>query len=71
MNTPHDPIPECPQCRTILTVKHIFIECPIFQRQRTLNIGNKNLKEILSESPTFSVYPIFKFLKSCNLLNKI
>ena len=71
MNTPHDPVPTCTQCRTILTVEHIFIECPIFQRQRTQSIGNKTLKEILAESPTFSIYPIIKFLKSCELLNKI
>ena len=71
MNTPHDPIPECTQCRTMLTIKHIFVECPIFQRQRTLSIGNKTLKETLAESPTFSIHLIVKFLKSCNLLDKI
>ena len=71
MKNPHDPIPECPQCRTTLTVKHIFNECPIFERQRRSSIGNKTIKEILSESPTFSVYTITKFLKNCNLFNKI
>ena len=71
MKSPHDPIPECPQCRTIVTIKHIFSECPIYERQRISSIGNKTIKEILSESPNFSHYPIIKFLKDCNLLNKI
>ena len=71
MKTPHDPVPECPQCRTVLTVNHIFTECPTFDRQRMSSIGNKPLKEILSESPNFSAYPIMKFLKNCNLLSKI
>ena len=71
MKNPHDPIPECPQCRSIMTVKHIFIECSAFQKQRMSSIGNKTLKEILSECSNFSIYPIIKFLKSCNLLNKI
>ena len=71
MKSPHDPIPECPQCKTRVTVKHIFNDCPIFERQRRLSIGNKSLKEVLSESSTFSVYTIIKFLKNCNLLDKI
>ena len=71
MKNPHDPVPECPQCRTIITIKHVFNECPKYQRQRMSSFGNKTIKEILSESPNFSIYPIINFLKSCNLLNKI
>lgn len=71
MNSPHDPIPECPQCKTTLSVKHFLSECPIFNQQRISCFGNKNLKEILSESSSFSVHSIIRFLKSCNLLEKI
>ena len=71
MNTPHDSVPLCNHCRCILTIKHILCECPNFNRQRMLSIGNKSLQEILSESPTFSIHPIIKFLKSTSLLGKI
>ena len=71
MNTQHDPIPQCTQCRTTLTIKHILIDCPVFARQRMSSFGNKTLKDILSDSPTFLAYPIIKFLRSCDLLNKV
>ena len=71
MNTPHDPIPTCRECNTIVTVKHILCDCQNFNQQRQITFGNKTLEEILSESPNFSIYPIIKFLKKCNLLDKI
>ena len=71
MNTPHDPIPECNTCNTIMTVKHIFCDCPVYTQQRMTSFGQKSLKEVLSESPTFSVRPLIRFLRSCDLLNKI
>ena len=71
MNTPHDPVPTCRECNTVVTVKHILCDCPNFNQQRRVTFGNKSLTDILSESPYFSVFPIIKFLKSCNLLDKI
>ena len=71
MKTPHDPIPICNVCQTTVKVKHIICECTKFDRQRIAIIDNKSLKEVLSESQSFSIYPLIKFLKTCNLLNKI
>ena len=60
MNTSHDPVPQCTHCRPTLNVKHIFTDCPALARQRMVSIGNKNVKDILSDSPTFSTYPTIK-----------
>ena len=70
MSNPHDPIPECSQCKSTLTVEHFLLECPIFNQQRILCFGNNCLKEVLSDSSSFSVSSIIKFLKKCNLLEK-
>ena len=71
MNSPHEPAPECRDCRTTLTIKHILCDCQKYQQPRAINFGNNSLSEILSESSNFSFYPIIKFLKNCNLLDKI
>ena len=71
MNSPHDPAPICRQCNTLITVKHILCDCTNFTVHRRNSFGNKSLKEILSDSPNFSIYPIIRFLKKCNLLYKI
>ena len=71
INTPHDQVPQCTQRGTGFTIKHILIDCPVFARQSMSSIGNKTVKAILSDSPTFSTYPIVKFLRSFALLNKI
>ena len=71
MNTPHGPVPLCNECDCVLTIKHILCECHNFNRQRMLSFGNKTFKEILSDSSTFSIYPIMKFLKMTSLLSKI
>ena len=71
MNTPHIPIPECMTCKSPLSIRHLFEVCRVFHRLRVQIFGNKCFKEIISESNTFSVASIMKFLKICNLLDKI
>ena len=71
MVTPHAAAPICRECNSILTIKHILCECPNFYQQRMASFGRKSLKEILSESATFSIYPVINFLRNCNLLDKI
>ena len=71
MSSPHDSVPECRECGTTLSIKHILFDCQNFNRQRTLTFGNKSFKEILADSSNFSIYEIIKFLKSSNLLDKI
>ena len=71
MTTPHEPLPICGKCNTLITVKHVFYECPDFQEHRRICFGNRSFKEILSESPNFNINSIIRFLKRCNLLDKI
>ena len=66
MNSPHDP-----RCNTLVTVKHVLCECPNYREERRNCLGNRSLKEILSESSSFTIYPIIRFLKRCNLFDKI
>ena len=66
MNTPHDPVPQCIQCPvpqciqcgTLMTIKHILIDCPVFARQRMSSFDNKTIKAIFGGSPIFLTYPI-------------
>ena len=71
MENPHGTVPKCPKCNVILSVKHIFIECQEYDRQRSSSFGRKSFKEILAESNTFLISPIFNFLKNCNLIKNI
>ena len=71
MSTPHEDIPHCGPCNTILTVKHILCECRLFNQARFLYLKDKTLKEILEDSDEFSLYRILAFLKKTNLIYKI
>ncbi|GBN38575.1 hypothetical protein AVEN_106509-1 [Araneus ventricosus] len=43
----------CRQCQSLLTVKHILIECPSFNEHRLNRFGgnNINLKDLLEDNP--------------------
>ena len=71
MENPHGTVPKWPKCNVILSVEHIFIECQEYDRQRSSSFGRKSFKEILAESNTFLISPIFNFLKNCNLIKNI
>ena len=45
MTTPHEPLPICGKCNTLITVKHVKIyECPNFREQSTISFGNRSFK---------------------------
>ncbi|GBM24558.1 hypothetical protein AVEN_217133-1 [Araneus ventricosus] len=48
-----EPPPACRQCQSLLTVKHILIECPSFNEYRLNRFGgiNMNLKKLLRDNP--------------------
>ena len=71
MSSPHEEIPRCQSCDSVLTIKHILCECMNFNRERDLYLGCRSLSEILGESKSFSVSRILKFLRFTGLLNKI
>lgn len=66
----HAPPPGCPNCQTILTIKHILIECPCFQSQRNRLFQNRSLKELLDPSGN-NLKNVFLFLKQLNLYEHI
>ena len=72
MSTPHEDIPRCGPCNTVLTVKHILCECTVdFNQARFLYLRNGTLKEILEDSNKFLLYRILVFLKKTNVIYKI
>jgi ribonuclease HI len=58
-----DPAPMCQQCTTIMSVKHILVECPVYASQRLYYFQSHcfELKDILSSVPHRN---IFSFIKS-------
>ena len=71
MSTPHEAAPRCNNCNSILTIRHILVECRNFNSQRALYFGNKTLEEILRDSEHFNISQILRFLRSTGLINKI
>lgn len=65
-----EPIPMCLNCKKILTVYHILIECPDFNYHRKLFFQNTvlNLHDLVGENPHSN---IFAFLRSTRFLNSI
>ena len=70
MSSPHGIPPTCEVCQCQLTVKHILIHCPKYQRHRRI-FKETTLKSILAENENFSLYGILNFLKKIHLLSKI
>ena len=71
MSTPHEDVPRCVSCNTVLTVKHILSDCRLFSLARNLYFKNRTLKDILEDSNKFSLYRILAFLRKTNLICKI
>ena len=62
--------PECPRCpTTILTVKHILIECPHLRDIRRKHRLGNSLKEILGR--TADVERVIAFLTEIQLIEQI
>ena len=63
-------VPRCSTCQVDLTVKHILVQCPNFDRERRANfLSNMSLEEILNENAP--VEHIIKFLKDVNIYYEI
>ena len=65
--------PECEDCNTIVTVKHIILECPSFENQRRRFFPNyrADMKYFLNEADTSYGGPLYSFVKEINLLNNL
>ncbi|XP_023235538.1 uncharacterized protein LOC111634934 [Centruroides sculpturatus] len=64
-----DEQPVCQYCNCPLTVKHILLDCSVFETRRRQHFGNANFKQILGQRPNF--YDILDFLKVNNLCKEI
>jgi ribonuclease HI len=62
--------PTCKKCNVTMTVKHILVECPVFNSQRSQHFNNHHisLKELLSAAPHQN---IFNFLKHIGFYSHI
>ena len=61
--------PQCTVCRKVLSIKHIFIECPVYNVQRQTHLQNRtDLKSIFK-----NVQPsgIITFLKECDIFSQL
>jgi ribonuclease HI len=73
-----DEAPMCERCQSILSIRHIFAECPLIEhiRQRCFpTLGNvpndQRLTKILGGGTNFNLLSILKFLRETNILHKI
>ena len=62
MTTPKGPVPECQICQVRQSIRHIFSDCPHYTHLRQIYFGTKTFTEVLSDSSTFSLTKILKFL---------
>lgn len=63
-------VPHCSSCNASTTVRHIFVECPLYYNQRSkYSLNKKTLPEILGEDA--AIVSIFKFLKEINFFYDI
>jgi ribonuclease HI len=62
--------PTCNNCNVIMTVRHILVECPVFNGQRAHHFNNQevSLKQLLNVTPHQS---IFNFLKHIDFYSHI
>ena len=67
-----DPAPHCEHCGegTILTIKHILIECPQHQlaRLRAFNRSTLTLKNMLKDGDTGPVGPLAKYIDAIDMI---
>ncbi|XP_055924553.1 uncharacterized protein LOC129956647 [Argiope bruennichi] len=65
-----EPCPKCTTCHTVLSVRHVLIDCPAFnnQRLRFFNTVSIDMLELLGEKPHSN---IFKFLQTIGLMHFI
>ena len=55
--------PQCGTCQSDLTIEHILVDCPEFQRLRTTLLDGNTLPEIFNNTPA---HVIVKFFKQTN-----
>ncbi|XP_023220583.1 uncharacterized protein LOC111622440 [Centruroides sculpturatus] len=51
-----DEQPVCQYCNCPLTVKHILLDCSVFETRRRQHFGNANFKQIRVRGPIFMIY---------------
>ena len=73
-----DPPPQCPSCRSRLTVPHILLSCPRFAHLRSTFFPHLTSlprppapADVLSESPVFSLPRLMHFLDSISALSEL
>lgn len=71
MSTPHGPPMVCSTCNVVMTVLHLFVECPNFNFYRRLLFKSNTVKDILGEGEYFNLNRIILFLKHTKFLNNI
>ena len=74
----HEPRPECAECDCYLTVRHLLIECPIYddQRQQLSALCQQHgltmaLKSLLGDNYPDVTDAMFRFLQDSDLLKSI
>jgi hypothetical protein len=68
-----EPQPECNICECPLTVKHILIECPVYEQKRIGFLGHHelNIYDILERGNFVKIKNIFNFVKEIGLFSEI
>ena len=66
-------VPECLECGTILTVKHVLVECGNYYHERNTIFGRGplNIRELLTSNDESSIRKVLQFFKDINLYNNI
>ena len=72
-----EPSTTCDRCGCSLSVKHILVECPLYDIHRTRLVQKcrelatpLNLHSLLGEQYPDLIHEVFSFLRSCDLLKK-
>ena len=61
---------ECDHCHVIQTMEHILIDCPEYDRERSIyDLGNESLEMILGE--TADIEKLMSFLKDINIFYEL
>ena len=68
-----DPQPRCDACFSVLSIKHILIDCPKYEPERCQFFGNYeiNLRDILARGDWKKIRDILGFIKFTRLFSKI
>ncbi|XP_069942581.1 uncharacterized protein [Cherax quadricarinatus] len=71
------PVPLCEQCQVPVSISHILLDCPLYQRarriylQRRLRSTTVSLPSLLADGPSFNPDSLIDFLTTTDLLHKL